>query len=197
MLKHKAKTPKSEPVPPKVDGAVVSESFAKASIFTKKRIVLLAGFVAVVLLVVVAVVLLNGRDNKKEDTEDPSYTVSDEQYAKGYAKALEEKLPPPEGSSDREVAVYYSELITTYFTAKNYQATVDSYDKYVQESGDKDFLFSGYNAAANAYLRLGKKSEASKVVERAEVAVQRTVSDKELLAEYMTLLSTLKQEANK
>lgn len=196
MLKHKAKKPNSEPKAPKVEGAIVSDSFTKNTLFTKKRLIVFGGAALVLLIIIGTLVLLGRRDDNKNEVEEPSYTVTDQQYAEQYATALENKLRPPEGASEREIAIYYSELITTYFTAKNYQATVNTYNKYIQESSDKDFLFSGYNATANAYIQLGNKPEAAKVIARAEIAIQRTVSDKELLSDYMALLDSLKKEVN-
>lgn len=196
----KSKPQKVQSAEPKaLDTVVISDDFKRRSFISrlnKKQRLIISAVVLVALAGVGTFFALTSNKGDKDANvaDDPSYTMKTEEYAKVSAQSLA-KSPPPENAAPADLAEYYDEFITQNFLAKNYQSSVDAYQRYVQQSDDRDISFRAYQFAAQSYIALGNKAEALKVIERAEKYVQQTESDPEIRASYMTSLTELKESA--
>jgi len=127
------------------------------------------------------------------ETESPAYAITDEQYAKASSQTLL-KNPPAANMSADDLAEYYDELVVQSFVAKDYKEATKAYSQYVQATNDRDFSFRAYESAAKSYAALGDKTEALQVIDRAEAAMPHIEKDPDMRADYLSILSSLKQE---
>ncbi|MCA9326908.1 hypothetical protein KDA14_00080 [Candidatus Saccharibacteria bacterium] len=159
-----------------------------------KTLLWLVGSFVIVALVGAAYWYVTGGENEAAVDDESSYQMSNKDYANVHASAMRQWNLGNNPTKD-ELSRYYDELVTTELQAENYQGVVDAYNEYKKASNGADFTYGGYASTARAYIKLGDKSTALKVIDTGEAALKRTTADQDLLNDFLDGFSTIRQEA--
>ena len=132
----------------------------RASLRTKKGLMVL-GTVVALLLVIVGIILYMNRTKPAPRIEGQT----EAQYISKSIKDLEAKVPDSSASQSERIK-YYDQLVINYQLAGNYQKAVDTFMKRADiQSADLDYM--DYTQLATFYISLEQKENAIAALDKA------------------------------
>lgn len=194
----------NSPKPTSVTDIVVSRiaptgvTNLKSFMRTKKARYLLGLLLMVGVIVTAAIVWQNSRNNMNIiPSDDPPYTMTDEEFAKVRAASLR-KTKPAANTSKEDLNAYYNELAINEFTAGNYKAVAGVYTEAVAALQESNLEYSTYIVAAKSYAMLNDTNRAEAILFVAEQKIKSaTTFDEFKRTELLDSINSVRKEFRK
>lgn len=111
-----------------------------------------------------------GSTKGSQETDRTTYQISDKSYGKVHAQAM--KTSSPQNTAPvGDIVDYYDELLSTEFTAQEYDGVIKDYNVLLKKAPNHEYPISVYMVVAKSYIETGDNSSAKTVLDTAAASV--------------------------